>query len=208
MKSWPSLFLVIFPSMIIAAESPSKNLVTPIFSQIVMLPYPDGFTPVLDKVSGPQYIQESVLNGETKAAWSEMLTITGTKDIASAPGISPAFIATKMAQGFKKDCPTSFNAVSSGSFKVSGHDAFLAIIGCGTALPTGEPYSESVMVISIKGEKDYYTVQWAERGKASSTPPNLTDEKWTERLKKIMPIKLCPVIPNESAPYQSCIDKK
>ena len=65
-----------------------------------------------------------------------------------------------------------------------------------------------MLLFTIKGKNDYYTIQWAERGKPLKSTPNLTDEKWTERLKKLLPLKVCDVIPNEPPPYQSCIDKK
>ncbi|MEI7430007.1 MAG: hypothetical protein WCL27_06085 [Betaproteobacteria bacterium] len=66
-------------------------------------------------------------------------------------------------------------------------------------------HSESMLLIVIKGESDYYTVQWAERGDASTTPIKLDEAKWTDRFKRLAPIKLCPIIPGERAPYPSCV---
>lgn len=184
----------------------SVKAVTPIFSQLLMLSFPKGFTPVFENATGPQYIQEAVLQGESTAKWSQMITLTGAKDLASNPKVTPEGFAAKMADGFKRSCPNSFNGAGLGAIKLEGHEAYGALLGCGTALPTGEPYSEAVLLIVIKGERDYYTVQWAERGKASKTPYVFEEAKWTERIKRLAPIKLCPRVPGEKAPYPSCIN--
>ncbi|MCX7180827.1 MAG: hypothetical protein NTX56_19355 [Proteobacteria bacterium] len=151
--------------------------ITPIFGQLLMFSFPKGFKPAFEDAKGAQYIQESVLDGETTAKWSQMLTVTGAKGLASNPGV----------------------------FGV--HDAFAAIVSCGVASPTGASYSEAMLLLVIKGERDYYTIQWAERGTASASPLKLDDAKWQERFKKLAPIKLCPIVPGEAAPYPSCVER-
>ncbi|QWV95821.1 hypothetical protein KP003_10840 [Geomonas nitrogeniifigens] len=110
-----------------------------------------------------------------------------------------------IAGGFKQACPTSFNGAGLGAFKIDKFDAFAAVVGCGVANPTGDLYSETILLIVIKGESDYYTIQWAERSAASQTPIKFDDAVWADRLKRLTPIKLCPIIPGESAPYPSCV---
>lgn len=182
--------------------------ITPVFGQLVMFSFPKGFKPAFENVNGPQYMQEWVPEGETVKKWTEMITLTGAKDLSGNPNATPQLLANRIAGGFKKDCPESFNAIGLGAIKLSGHDAFAAILSCGIALPTGSPYSESMLLIVIKGEKDFYTIQWAERGEASSTPMKLDDAKWATRLNKLSPIKLCPIVPGEAPPYPSCIAQK
>ena len=58
--------------------------------------------------------------------------------------------------------------------------------------------SETALMIFIKGEKDYYTLQWAERGQLSSNPLPIDEGKWRAKFKKLMPIELTP--PLESLP--------
>ena len=185
----------------------SVRTITRIFDQLLMFSFPKGFKPAFEDAKGGQYIQESVLDGESVKKWSQMLTITGAKGLASNPNVSPQAFANKMAGGFKNACPASFSGAALGAFKLGAHDAFGAVISCGIANPAGEPYSESMLLIVIKGQSDYYTIQWAERGAASKLPIKMDDAKWQGRLKQLAPIKLCPVVPGEAAPYPSCVEK-
>jgi len=61
-----------------------------------------------------------------------------------------------------------------------------------------------LLLIVVEGVKDYYTIQWAERGDASELPLKFESAKWTGRFKKLLPIKLCSLLPGEAAPYPSC----
>lgn len=185
----------------------SVKTITRIFDQLLMFSFPKGFKPAFEDAKGSQYIQESILDGESVKKWSQMLTITGAKGLASNPNVSPQIFANKIAGGFKNACPASFNGTALGAFKLGAHDAFGAVISCGVANPAGEPYSESMLLIVVKGQSDYYTIQWAERGAASKLPIKMDDAKWQGRLKQLAPIKLCPVVPGEAAPYPSCVER-
>lgn len=182
-------------------------MITLIFSQLVTFSLPKGFVPVFEEVKGGQYIQESVLEGENIKKWSQMITITGAKGLASNPNITPARFSGGMANGFKRTCPDSYSATDLGETKFGNHDAFASVVSCGIAIPTGEPYSESMLLVVIKGENDYYTIQWSERGDASKTPIKFDSVKWMDRMKKLEPIKLCPIVPDETAPYPSCVNR-
>lgn len=190
------------------AQRYTVRSITQVFGQLVMLSFPKGFKPIFENANGPQYTQEWVPDGETVKKWTEMITLTGAKGIASNPNATPQLLASRIASGFKKDCPDTYNAVGLGAIKLSGYDAFAAIVSCGIALPTGAPYSESALLIVIKGESDYYTIQWAERGVSSNSPINLNDAKWADRLNRLSPIKLCPIVPGEAPPYPSCVAQK
>ena len=183
----------------------SVRTIAPIYGQLVALSFPKGFTTVFEDAKATQYIREAVLTGESVQKWSQMITVTGAKGLASNPNVTPQLFASGMAGGFKKTCPTSFSGTGLGAFKLGNHDAFAAVVSCGTAKPVGDAYSESALLIIIKGESDYYTVQWAERSSASADPIKFDETKWIERLKRLMPIKLCPIVPGEPAPYPSCV---
>jgi hypothetical protein len=185
----------------------SVRTITPIFSQLVTFSFPKGFVPAFEDAKGGQYIQESVLKGESVKKWSQMVTITGAKGLASNPNITPAGFAGGMAGGFKRTCPDSYTATGLGEIKFGKHDGFVVVVSCGVANPVGESYSESMLLIVIKGESDYYTIQWAERGEASKTPIKFDNAKWVDRLKSLTPIKLCPIVPGERAPYPSCANR-
>jgi len=178
--------------------------ITPIFSQLLMLSYPKGFVPAFEGGRNGQYVQESVLEGETINKWSQMITITGAKGLSAIQKVTPALFAVSMAGGFKGACPTSYSALSLGEVKFGGNDGFAAVLSCGTSTFGGSAHSESMLLVVIKGDNDYYTIQWAERGEASATPIKLDNATWSKRLQKLMPIKLCPIVPGEKPPYPSC----
>lgn len=217
---WGMLLLLAIPSFGAAEELPKGKMetlqeegysvqsITPIFSQLLMLSFPKGFKPVFEKTRGIQYIQESVPEGQTRKSWSDMITVSGTKGLASIPNFTPQSLVSKIAAGLQRNCPASFNAIGLGAIKLDGYDAFGAVVGCGVAIDTGLPYSESALIIAIKGENDVYMIQWAERGLASKTPITLDTAKWAKRLMQLAPVKLCPVIPGEQAPFPSCANRK
>jgi len=182
----------------------SGRAITPIFSQLVTIALPSGFVPAFENLKGGQYIQELVPEGETVMKWSQMITITGSKGLTSNPNVTPVRFAGNMAGGFKRVCPESYSAIGIGELKAGSHDAFAAFVSCGQVNTFGEPHSESMLLIVIKGERDYYTIQWAERADESKVPINFDRAKWLERLRKLGPIKLCPIVPGEKAPYPSC----
>lgn len=190
------------------AQGYSVGSITPIFSQLLMFSSPKDFVPAFEDAKTDFYLQESVLAGESVNKWTQMITITGSKNLALNPNVTPKRFADGMAGGFKAACPNSFNAFGLGETKFGDYSAFSAVISCGSASPTKEQYSESLLLIVIKGDKDYYTVQWAERGKASEQPIKFDSDKWTDRFKKLMPIHLCPKVPGEKPPYPSCVDRK
>jgi len=183
----------------------SVRTITPIFSQLVTFSLPKGFVPKFENTKGGNYIQESVLKGESVKKWSQMITVTGAKGLSSNPNVTPRRFADGIAGGFKSLCPDSLSTMNFGEGKIGSNDAFAAVVSCGIANSPGEePYSESVLLIVVKGENDYYTIQWAEKGDASETPIKLDNVKWSDRIKKLTPIKLCPIVPGEPAPYLSC----
>jgi len=181
--------------------------VTPIFSQLLAQPIPKGFKSVFENITqkGAFYIHEFVQDGETVDDWTQMLTDTGMKDMAANAKASPQAVALGMANGFKKTCPTSFSILNLGEIELGQYKAFAVVSSCGITPTESNPHSESALIVAIKGEKDYYTVQWAERGAKSTTPLALDKALWADRLQKLLPIKLCPVSPEEKAPYPSCV---
>jgi len=64
-----------------------------------------------------------------------------------------------------------------------------------------------VIMLAIKGSADYYTLQWGERGRDSPHPLTLDATYWTGQLARLNPIRLCPIVPGEFAPYPSCVDR-
>jgi hypothetical protein len=193
----------------------SMGFTMPVWSEILNLSYPIGFHSDYELTHGGNYMIELVPKGETATQWTQMVTVTGAKGLASNPNFDEAKkFSYFMASGFKKSCPDTSSLQAIGPTKISGHDAYVAWAGCGTVIPDGSGprgesiHSESALIVSIRGTNDYYTVQWAERGPASSQPLVFDIWKWENRLLTLNPIKVCPIVPGEAAPYPSCADKK
>ena len=182
------------------------TVISPIFSQLVRFSIPSSFVPVFEHTNGPNYIRESVLKGETTERWTQMITVTGHKDAATAQ-FTPQGFANRMADGFKVACPETFVAKGFGATKLGEQDAFIAVMGCGKVNAVADGHSEMLLLVTVKGSADGYTVQWAERG-PTQTAPVIDDAKWRERLNALMPIRFCAIVPGEAAPYPSCVAQK
>jgi hypothetical protein len=189
------------------AQAPqSFRVISPIFSQLVTFSMPSNFVAVFENTKGGHYIREAVLKGETPERWTQMITVTGEKGLTSTPGASPEKLAGSIAGGFKSACPDSFAARPFGTMTFGRFEGFVAVIGCGRVDSGATPYSETALLITLKGATDYYTIQWAERGVESREPP-VNDERWQARLRELSPIDLFPIVSGEAAPYPSCVNK-
>ena len=192
------------------AESPAEPhlaVVTPVFTQLVMFSVPPEFKsqkPTSERNSGSFYIREQVPDGETPGKWSRMITLTGTRGLATNPNVTPQAMLARMSADFQRNCPDSFSAAAPGPQKVDGYDAYEVIVSCGRAPSGKESYSESAIMLTVKGSNDYYTLQWTERGHASAETRPIDVAYWTRQLARLDPIRLCPIVPGEGAPYPSC----
>jgi len=187
------------------AKGPSVRTITPIFSQLLVTGSPAGFQPGFEKARDTFYIRESVPKGESVDNWRQIITVTGAKDLAAKPDANPKTVINNMAEGYKRGCPGSFSSQGLSEGQIEGFDAIVAMLACGTSAGTQGKTSEVAMIVVIKGKVDFYTVQWAERGTPSSVPLPIDVKKWTARFQQLQPIKLCPIVAREAAPYPSCV---
>jgi hypothetical protein len=184
----------------------SVRTISPIFSQLLVTGSPQGFELIsFEKTRDNFYIRESVLKGENVNDWHQMITVTGMKDLASRPDATPKIVLNRMAEGFKRGCPFSFNIQAVSESPIGGSDASVAVISCGASAATAGKTSEAALIAVIKGHADFYTIQWAERAAPSNAPVPIDMKKWTDRFKALGPIKVCPIVPGEKAPYPSCV---
>jgi hypothetical protein len=192
----------------IGNQTTTIAVISPIFSELVMYSLPKGFRTVSERTNGKNYVREAVLEGETVQRWSQMITVTGAKDLASNANASPQSMVERISSGFKRACPETFVVAALGPLKLSGHDGFAAVASCGTVQSGTDKHAESALLIGIKGSADYYTIQWAERGPPSRGALPLDHAEWGKRFKTLSPIKICPIVPNEAAPYPSCLGQR
>ena len=194
-----------------SAQSPAPvafRVISPIYDQLVTFAMPANFTVVAENNNGTNYIREAVLKGETGKSWTQMITVTGAKGLASNPNanpkLTPETFAGSIANGFKSACPDSFAAKGFGTARFSDQDAYVAVASCGSV--GDDRHGETALIVAVKGRSDYYTLQWAERDQGGGKPV-IDEARWLDRLRQLQPIRFCPRVPGESAPYPSCIGK-
>src|SRR5690606_32997600 len=138
------------------------------------------FRLLFENVAGPNYIQQHAPQGETTNDWTQLITMTGHKGLAAGQQLTPGAFAQQVAAGIQRSCPETFAARPLGNLAISGHNGFIALVGCGT-VTAGEPRSEITLLVTVKGSTDFFSIQWAERGAAVARPPVLDEEKWKAR---------------------------
>ncbi|GAA6143241.1 hypothetical protein NBRC116584_30590 [Hydrogenophaga sp. 5NK40-0174] len=180
------------------------TMVMPIYHQLVAFRAPLTFQVVHSNDNGQSFIQEAIPRGESLDNWSQMITVTGAKGMATQPRATPRLLAEMIAGGYQKACPSTFRATKVNEGKLTGGDAFTVLVGCGEVRSGAKPVSEVALITTIKGEQDMYTVQWSQRGPTTTADKLFEQANWLQRLSALMPIKVCQRIPNEPAPYPSC----
>lgn len=201
-----AMSMAMLASIASAEDPPAFRVISPIFGELVAFSLPRTFVVIGENTSGPSYIREAVLKGESAERWTQMITVTGAKGAAANPNVSPEGVAASIAGGFKSACPDSFAVKGVGAAKFGDQDGYIAVASCGSVVSAPDRHSETALVIAVKGTADYYTLQWAERGPASGTPV-IDEAKWQDRLRQMQPLLICPIEPGETAPYPSCINK-
>jgi len=189
------------------AAAPAPLAISPVFHELVAFSLPPGFKSAFEKTNGSFYIREHIPEGESVDKWTRMIRLTGTKDLASNRDATPQAMLSSMAAGFRTHCPETFTSAVLGPQTIDGHEGFEMIVSCGHVPSGSSAYSETAIMLAIKGSSDYYTLQWAERGPDSPRPLNLDNNYWIRQLELLRPIRLCPIVPGEAAPYPSCVGK-
>lgn len=177
----------------------------PIFHQIVAFSFPKGFVPSFEQTRGSSYVQESVLQGETVDSWSQMITVTGAEGAALNPRVAPDGLADSIVAEYRQACPSTFAGVRIPPGELAKYSAIVALVGCGTVTGHGSGHSEMMLLVTLKGDQDYYSIQWAERGTASPAAPTFDTKTWGNRFRQLQPFRLCPRVPGEAAPIPGCI---
>jgi hypothetical protein len=197
-----------YPSCLKQKPSPSLPAVTPVFSELVRFTPPEGFAIALEDARDPHYTREMVPEGETSEIWTQRITLKAEKGLSADPKSTPQPYLEKFAGNFRGVCPDTFAAKWIGPTTISGHDAHVAWLSCGTLESGSNAHSDSFLIVAIKGTNDFYRILWGERGPASSQPIFFDEVKWGDRLKKLNSIRICAKVPGEAAPYPSCTDQK
>ena len=194
------------------AETPatapkSVTVISPVFGQLVRFSMPANFVAASEKTADNFYIREAVPQGETVNGWTQMITVTGSRGLVSAAGFSAQKLAAAIGLGFKKACPESFALKDFGAAKFGDRDGYMAVASCGKVNASADGHSETALIIAVQGATDAYTIQWAEHTPTLKAP-GVNEPVWRQRLRELMPIRLCAILPDEAAPYPSCLKQK
>ncbi|HEY4751016.1 MAG TPA: hypothetical protein VIH60_11570 [Steroidobacteraceae bacterium] len=187
---------------------PHVSSISPIFHQLVVFSLPPEFTSpnaAYERTNGSFYIREHVPQGETVEHWTQMITVTGTKDLASNQNATPRGFVSRLANGFATHCPDTFATADLGPQMVGDYQGYALIASCGHVQSGAASYSETAIVLAFKGSADYYTIQWARHGADSKHPLTLDNTYWSKQFDRLRPIRLCAIVPGEAAPYPSCV---
>ena len=134
----------------------SFRVISPIFGQLVTFSMPANFVVVAENSTGPNYIREAVLKGETINRWTQMITVTGAKGLVSGPNANPKAtpetFAGSIVGGFRSACPESFAAHGFGPTKFGDQDAYVAVASCGSV--GTDRHGETALIVAVKGRAD------------------------------------------------------
>lgn len=188
-------------------QAATQATVLPIFNELIMFTEPPGFQKASEKFRDDRYYRESVPAGQSLEQSPEIFTVTAAKGLAAQPGTSPKIFVEQIGSAFRKACPETYTMSPLGVTKIDGRDAYAAWAACGT-VKGANPRGEAALLIALKGKSDMYSVQWAFRGAPSPKALPPVNDAWQVRLKAVNPIRLCPVVAGEKAPYASCLNRK
>ncbi|AGK58773.1 hypothetical protein HYPDE_35508 [Hyphomicrobium denitrificans 1NES1] len=201
-----SALLVVFSglagSAAFAEEPGSSTIIAPVLGQLVGFTLPGGFEIQKAQADGGRYFRAAIPKGESIDNWSQLISITGAKDIDKDPKKTAQFIAANISGSIQKLCPDTFSVKPLGSTKINGQDGFVAITSCGKVEP--DKHRETALTVAIKTNEAVYTIQWTERTPANAENLTIDEEKWKGRLKQMVPFRVCPVVAGEKVPYPSC----
>jgi hypothetical protein len=184
------------------ADTPSSTIIAPVLGHLVGFTLPDGFAMQKEQSDGGRYFRAAALKGENPSNWTQLISITGVKDVDKDPTKNAQFIAANISSSIQKLCPDTFSVKPLGPTKIDGQDAFVAVTSCGKVEP--DKHSETALTIAIRASEAIYTIQWAERAPANAENLTIDESKWKNRLKQMVPFRICPIIAGEKAPYPSC----
>ncbi len=174
-------------------------VVSPIYAQLVALPTPANFVASHEDDRNGFYALELAPKGEKLDAWSQLITLTGSKGQAATTAVT--VVAGQIGDGYKVACPDTFATRLLPPPKVRGAVAvFAGYLGCGTV----DGHSEAMVFLVMQGKSEIYTVQWAERGPALTKPPEPDPAIWQLRAETLAQTRICDKVAGEQAPYPSC----
>ncbi|MCW5626114.1 MAG: hypothetical protein KIT73_15480, partial [Burkholderiales bacterium] len=185
-----------------AEEQSDKKVLTStvVFSQVLVHAVPKGWKmgKAVPSPDGKTLSLFMLRDGEGESNWTELILITGFKDVVKLPNASPKGMVGNIVERKKAICPDATVAVSGGDQKIGPHDGHMAMIGCGklpassAGLKAGE--AEMGAYIVLQGTNDMYVL-----GHIVRMPPYTRDnakvdaETYRKLVEPLSPMGLCEI---------------
>jgi hypothetical protein len=169
-----------------------------VWSQAVVHAIPDGWKLVQQGASadGARYTLNYAPEGASPSSWTELITVTGFKDMAKDPKASPAGMVEYLARQKRAVCPDRAVAISAGDVMLGQRRGNIAIVGCGqlpsdiAGIKAGE--GEISLHIVISGDKDMYVITRLQRVapyEPSAEP--ISKEVFGRLVRELLPAGIC-----------------
>lgn len=179
-----------------SAWSQETTATAQVYDRVAAFSLPPDFIGAYENEEAGSYLLEFVPEGETVESWSEMITLSGAKGLATQLP-APLDVAARIGAGFRDSCPDSYTGSDEGVQSIAGADAaHLVMFSCGSS----GAETESALILVVASGVDVFTLQWAQRG--ASVPPD--PAVWLPRFETLLSLRLCPVVAGEQPPYPSC----
>jgi hypothetical protein len=213
MRLFPITTLVVsllLPVSVSAEDAPKSSksyetaTLSKMMSQTLLFQVPAGFRMLSEILSGANYTQQWVPEGEQGWNWSRMIQASGNKDVAITTDVSPAYFATQLALTFKRSCPGDYSGVDLGPAKVGGYNAHAAIVNCARLFVNGQAKSETLVLIAIRGQRDYFSLQWSERADPLDAPFRADPAMVKEKYDRLLGARICKTAVGANLTTSSC----
>ena len=177
-----------------------------LFSQVLSLNVPEGFVHAGVRMANNSKAWLFVPGSENLQQWSQLVSVSGQQDLTGDPQVGINLLNNLTMVLLEGTCPKTYSRLVLGSFTVGAYSALAYVHGCGTVPgTTSKPYGEQHMVVTIRGAKDIYSVQWTERTAATPKPPEIDGALWRQRFIKLRPIRLCDPGVDVRNPSSNCL---
>jgi hypothetical protein len=197
-----------------ASGKPTVSIVSS-YNERLLLTVPAGFTLLEEEVKTPNFLTLSaVLWGESTQVFSQRVSVTSMKVETKAGQTLERLVQQHvgmMGYGCSQSGHSSFKDFPIGPVAVQGGSQGIAVVlvcDSDTFSPAGKPARMSALTVGIKGEKDFFLLEWQEVEKHSEQPLTFDKAKWSGRLQALMPIRLCPNLPDKGRPNSGCSQRK
>lgn len=184
MKFLKFIFIFLTPVLVNAANVKST---VPIFNQKLEFSYSTDYKIGFQQTQAGVFMMELIPKKDSVENWTEMLTVSGYKDLASAQ--TPDSAMKLESDSIKAACPKDFVFEKIDYKHSQNYPVALAIVGC-SKHPTLAGKSELALQLVIKGKKDIYMLKKAFH-QATNAKDSLSKANYKARADELLNVQVC-----------------